>query len=137
MTESQFTAALRKELKDTIYALKLNCAFARGVPDCYYSGSKSDLWNEHKYFKILPPVIDLTKPTITSMLQQTWLIGRHKEGRNVAMVIGSVEGHLLLKGLEWQIPIPRDVFRSRMKTKKELAREVIELLGPIAGDILP
>jgi len=137
MTESKFTAALRLELREHIYVLKLNVAYARGVPDCYYSGSRSDLWNEHKYFKTLPPVIELTKPTITSMLQQTWLIGRHHEGRNVAMVIGSTEGHLLLRGLEWQKPIARDDFRERAVTKKELASEIIDLLGPIDGAILP
>ena len=141
MRESQFTATLRKELVGSLYVLKLNAAYARGVPDCYYSGSLRDLWNEHKFLPKLPPVIDLTKTDITTELQQMWLAGRFAEGRNVGMIVGTLEGGkthgLLLPGLEWMKPLTRDEFRSRMKNKKALAQEIIELLGPVQGPILP
>ena len=138
MRESNFTAAVRKELRPVIYCLKLNVAYAKGVPDCYYSGSKRDLWNEHKYFKTLPPTIDLTKTTITSALQQLWLNQRHKEGRHVGMIVGSSEGHLLLPRLSWQQPIPRDEFKARAhKNYKALAREIIDLLGALKDRPLP
>jgi len=120
-----------------VYVLKLNTAYAKGVPDCYYSGSVRDLWNEHKYFSKLPPMIDLTDEGVTTRLQQTWLTSRHGEGRTVGMLVGSSEGHLFLPGLEWKQPIAREEFRSRMKNKKELAKELIEFLGPLRGPILP
>jgi hypothetical protein len=120
-----------------VYALKLNVAYAKGIPDCYYSGSRSDLWNEHKKFDTLPPLVDLMNTDITSSLQQMWLAGRHAEGRNVGMIVFSPEGHLFLPGLEWMKPITREEFRSRMKNKKDLAAELIELLGPVEGPILP
>lgn len=135
MTESKFTAALRKELKDKIYVLKLSVAYSRGVPDCYYSGSQCDLWNEHKYLPKLPPTIDPTK--LLTKMQQLWLEGRCREGRHVAVIIGSSEGHVLLHGLRWQTPIDREDFRARMKNKKELAEEITKFCGPVAGDILP
>jgi hypothetical protein len=137
LRESQFTASLRTELKASLYVLKIANAYYRGVPDCYYSGSRDDLWSEHKYFSKLPPTIDLTNEKVTTRLQQIWLVSRHAEGRNVGMIIGSAEGHLFLPGLEWQRAIPRDEFRSRAKNKKQLAAELIELLGPIEGPILP
>lgn len=141
MRESQFTAALNAQLKTSLYVQKFSVQFARGVPDCYYSGSQRDLWTEHKYFPTLPATIDLTKEAITSRLQQEWLIGRHKEGRFVGMIVGSGvranEAHLFLPGLEWQKPLTRDEFLARAKNKKDLAKELIELLGPVPGPILP
>lgn len=141
MRESQFTATLRAELHQKVYVLKLNNAYARGVPDCYYSGALRDLWNEHKFFQKLPPLIDLTKIDVTTDLQQMWLTGRHAEGRNIGMIVGTMDGRqsagLFLPGLEWMKPITREEFRSRMKNKKDLAEEIIKLLGPVEGPILP
>lgn len=143
MRESQFTAALGKELtKRGLYVLKNNNAYTAGVADCWYSG-RLDLWTEHKFFSKLPPMIDLSKESITSRLQQNWLIARYKEGRNIGMIVGYLEPGmresrgLFLPGLEWQRPILRAEFRAQAKNKKQLAAELIELLGPIEGPILP
>ena len=133
MTEARKTAALRDKLKGHVYTLKLNNRYANGIPDCYYSGSGRALWNEHKYLRPLPPTIDLTKHSITSVLQQRWLEGRHREGRHVAMIVFSDEGHLLLHGLEWQRPITRDEFRVLAVPMKQLAIELIEWLGEVPG----
>lgn len=132
MTESKRTAALRDKLKGRVFTFKLNARYANGVPDCYYSGAAGDLWNEHKYIRPLPPIIDLTKPSVTSKLQQRWLIGRHKEGRNVAMVVFSDDGHLLLTGLDWQRPITRDEFRELAVPMQELADTLVERLGGLS-----
>ena len=138
MREAEYTAALRRQLRDRIYCLKLNAAYARGVPDCYYSGSKADLWNEHKRYQTLPPTIDLTRADVTSLLQQMWLRERHKEGRQVAMIVFSPKGHLLLPGLSWQEPIPRDEYLARAhKNYKTLAEEIVDLLGALKDKPLP
>jgi len=138
MLESKRTAALRLHLKQHLYTLKLNVRFYKGVPDCYYSGAVADLWNEHKKYDDLPRVIDLTKPSKTSLLQQEWLVGRHNEGRNVGMIVFSNEGHLFLPRLSWQQPMPRDEFIERAhKNYKSLAAELIELLGPLEEPPIP
>jgi hypothetical protein len=139
--ESQFTAALRSELVQDLYVLKLNVAYARGVPDCYYSGSRADLWSEHKFLQVIPPTIALANPDVTTPLQQQWLIARHTEGRRVAMIVGAMKdgkAHgLLLPGLEWQKPIPREEFLARLQNKKALAKQIIEMLGPVPGPTIP
>lgn len=141
MRESQFTAALRSELVQNLYVLKLNVAYARGVPDCYYSGSRNDLWSEHKFLQVIPPIIALSNPIVTTPLQQQWLSSRHAEGRRVAMIVGAMKNKkahgILLPGLEWQKSIPREEFLVRLKNKKALAEEIIDLLGPVQGPILP
>jgi len=137
LLEAKYTATLKTHLKRHLYCLKLNVAYAKGVPDCYYSGALRDLWSEHKKFDTLPPKIDLTKTTVTSALQQLWLEERHNEGRNVGMIVFSKKGHLFLPGLEWQRPIPRDEFIARSKSYKELAAEIISLLGALKDQPLP
>lgn len=135
MREAQFTANVRKRIKHCVYALKLNVSFSNGVPDCYYSGSIRDLWNEHKYYNVLPPVVDLLK--VTSALQQRWLTSRHDEGRSVGMVVGSSQGHLFLPGLRWQEPIPRDEFIIRAGNYNHLASLIIQYVGALEEPPIP
>jgi hypothetical protein len=53
-----------------------------GVPDCWYSGIKGDLWVEYKF----QPALRVVTPALTE-LQKAWLNGRYEEGRNVAVVV--------------------------------------------------
>lgn len=134
MREAQYTAKLRDSLQPDVYALKLNLSFQNGVADAWYSGSIRDLWSEHKRFVKLPPIMDLTKHTVTTKLQQQWLIKRHGEGRNVSMVVFSPEGHMLLMGLEWMMPIYREDFRRKAVDMKQLAEQLKDYLGIIKHD---
>lgn len=132
MTESGFTDSLRKQLiKRGIYCLKLNLRFMKGVPDCWYSGAAGDLWNEHKYFQKLPQTIDLTAgrtPMLTHH-QQQWLEARYNEGRNVAVIVGSPEGHVLFPALDWQAPITRDEYLEQSLKTADFATKIADQLN--------
>lgn len=127
MTETTFWQALRKKLGNRVYALKLNLRFVKGVPDCWLSGSKRDIWLELKYVKPTPPVIRPEK--LLTTLQQDWLIQRHDEGRWVGALIGSPDGHLFFPGLSWQCEISREDFVARAVKTSEAADQLVTLLG--------
>lgn len=134
MIESKHRAKLHELLRPSIYALGTTGVAANGVADAWYSGSKGDLWCEHKRFAKCPPMIHLTKADITTPLQQNWLKARHAEGRNVSMIIFTDDlGHLLLMGDAWQNPISRELLQRLAKTRRELAAQIIEVVGAIPG----
>lgn len=130
MTESDYWQALRKKLRDRVYAWKINASYVRGVPDWWASGSEQDLWVENKRVQTVPPVLTLTDPKkYLTMHQQIWLEQRHEEGRQVAVVVFSKSGHLYLPGLEWKKPIPRLQFLDKSLSMEELADHIVEILG--------
>lgn len=99
MTESGFTSSINKKLPSQVFSWKINCRFANGTPDAWYSADKSDLWVEYKFLKVLPK--KQVKPKL-SALQLKWLRDRHAEGRNVAVVVGSPNGCLIYENMEWE-----------------------------------
>jgi len=119
MNESQFTQSINKQIKNEVYVWKINCNFAKGVPDAYYSGDKADLWVEYKYLQSTPKRSKII-PNL-SRLQQKWLTRAKKQGRNVAVVVGTPDGCYVLKEEnEWHngvIPNSDNVLH-----KKEVAR---------------
>lgn len=123
MRESTYTASVGKLLPPTVYALKINLRYAKGVADCWYSGAENDLWVEWKYFKRIPRVVDLTsgEDPIITRLQQSWLRDRHNEGRNVAVIVGCKKGGVIYPGLDWETPISQEEFDRRLVSKRELA----------------
>jgi hypothetical protein len=93
MTEHTFVDAVHRRLKkhDKLYVWKINAAFAKGVPDAYYSGNGGDLWVEYKYggrYQVSP-------------LQKKWLTDRYHEGRNCWLVIGYDDGVVVIKRPEY------------------------------------
>jgi hypothetical protein len=132
MTESDYWQALRKKLKNSVYAWKINASYAKGVPDWYGSGHNQDLWVENKRVASaqLPVSLDLTNvKKYLTYHQQEWLTNRYSEGRNVAVIVFSQHGHLLLKDLEWQKPISRLSYLDKAMTMKKLAEHIVDILG--------
>lgn len=105
--------------KQELHREKMNNPFSSGTADVWYSGDLADWWVEYKYLTKVP-VRALVLADL-SELQKDWLSGRHREGRNVAVVIGSPEGAVIYLDLTWLQPITPDEFRSRMISKRELA----------------
>ena len=109
MNESQSTQAINRKVRDAgVYALKIQLLMNNGIPDCWYSGNKQDLWIEHKYIStVRMPKKDTTAiNSMLSELQSDWLKKRHQEGRNVAVVIGSKSGYCVQSvPLIWNSPI--------------------------------
>jgi hypothetical protein len=129
-TESNYWQALRKRLKDRVYTWKINASYVRGVPDWWASGLYQDLWIENKKIDKIPVRLDLTehKKHLT-LHQQQWLEDRHSEGRHVAVVVFSPEGHIYLPGLSWQKPISRLAYTGQMMSMNELSDHIVEILG--------
>lgn len=97
MTESTFTRSVNTKLPQEVYKWKISDRFTAGVPDAYYSGAGGDLWVEYKWVKKLPKLV---RPGL-SQLQRLWLNARLQEGRNVAVVVGSPQGHIVFTDGEW------------------------------------
>lgn len=107
MTEHSYIRSVHRRLKKEapqVYSWKINDAYQGGVPDAYYS-SERDLWIEYKYLKALPKRPTTPIKIDLSQLQCDWLENRAKEGRNVAVIVGSPDGSLILPGVSWRDPI--------------------------------
>lgn len=127
--ENTFITGVHKYLplvKD-VYREKMNNPYRGGTPDWWYSGGAGDLWAEYKYRKTTPKrgVVWLcsteTKTPDLSRLQQEWLQGRHKEGRNVCVIVGCPGGGVILRNLEWERPIPAADFAARLLPRQSVA----------------
>jgi hypothetical protein len=123
--ENTFISGVHKYLpNDVPYHEKMANPYRGGTPDVYYSGSKKDLWIEYKYIEKLPVKVPIKVDL--SALQVIWLSGRHAEGRNVAVVVGSKDGCLLLRYPEWErTDITSAEFKERCMTRKELGAWIL------------
>ena len=96
MNESTYTQSIIRGLPREIYSWKIMNSMQNGVPDCYFSATKGDIWIECKYIKTMPKrPSTLINPGL-SALQKRWILGRYHEGRNVAVLIGSPQGSCIL-----------------------------------------
>jgi hypothetical protein len=130
MTESDYWQALRRKLKNRVYAWKINASYIKGVPDWWASGSKQDLWVENKRVLRIPQTLTLVDPKkYLTAHQQMWLEERYEEGRNVAVIAFSEEGHVLFDDLEWMRPISKRSFLEKAMSMGELANYIVEILG--------
>lgn len=128
--ENTFRASVHKHVRAVIYHMKTNNPYLAGVPDDWYSGTGDDLWVEYK-FVVIPKradtVIDIN--TLPSPLQRDWLIGRHIEGRNVAVIVGCKEGGVIFPGRSWQTELTAHEFRQRLLPREEIARWIENRTG--------
>lgn len=127
--ETTFIASVHKHLPHALYRVKNNNEYTAGIADVWYSGVR-DLWIEYKFIEVpkRPETrIDLLtgKNPVISYLQQEWLRARHEEGRNVGVIIGSKDGGIWLPGLAWNQTFQAKDFLAHLRTRKELAEEII------------
>jgi len=107
--EATFTRYIMSKLPKEIYKWKIMNSMTNGVPDCYFSGKKGDLWVEMKYKTAPKRESTLIKHEL-SALQLQWLNNRQAEGRNVAVVYGTDIGcHIYQHGL-FDEPLHRSAF---------------------------
>ena len=124
MQEAGFTAAVLKKVREAgAYAWKVSDRFNAGVPDCWISGPKGDLWVEVKFVKQFPKRATV-RPDL-SALQRKWLEDRHDEGRQVAVVVGSPEGVVIYPKLDWVSPVTREAAVSR----KQLIAWILDIVA--------
>lgn len=126
MTEASFTRSVHDKLPPFVYAWKISDRFTSGIPDAYYSATNGDLWIEYKYVKKLPK--KHVRPKL-SELQKLWLDARLNEGRNVAVVVGSPQGHVIFVNGEWNSSKEPDT----LFTTKQIAQWITNLITNTEG----
>lgn len=132
--ENTFIASLHRRLPalGELYREKMANPYRGGTADVWYS-AKRDLWVEYKFI-VVPKrpdtIIDLIggKKPMLSALQQEWLNSRFDEGRNVWVIVGCKEGGVVFCGKSWMKPITTREFRDELRTRDEIAKELVAFL---------
>lgn len=109
MNESGYTRAMGdrvKRLDSTVRVWKISDRFTRAVPDTRYSGFGGRLYIEYKWLPALPKRAPV-RPALSEG-QKDWLREEHARGTPVAVVVGSPQGAVLYKGLDWEQPLPAE-----------------------------
>ena len=118
--ETTLYTAINKSLPRELHREKMNNPYRGGTPDFFYSGNKADKWVEYKW---LPRTPRSSFVPALSSLQIKWLRERHGEGRNVAVIVGSPTGVMILKALEWESPVVPDFSLSRPQAADWIMKE--------------
>lgn len=111
--------------------MKNHNPYTAGVADCWYSGDAGDLWVEYKFLSLpkrSSTIVNLygTDKSLLSTLQEEWLRGRHREGRNVGVIIGTPDGGLWLPGVTWEKPLSSAECASRLLPKTRVAEVITD-----------
>lgn len=129
--ETRFIASIHRLLPEDLYRMKNHNTYVGGPADVWYSGKRMDMWIEYKYVAKLPKIIDLMdtkKNYALSALQQEWLRGRHREGRNVVVILGCIEGGLVFSRLSWEQKCNEEtVSYMGIDTRLEIAKWITEV----------
>lgn len=124
--ETNYIGKLHKQLPKSVYRMKNHNVYTGGIADCWYSGTKGDLWVEYKFVPKLPVKVPLRMADLFSSLQFEWLKNRHAEGRNVAAIIGCQTGGILLRNCEWENDIPVSKLNSLIRSNVDLTEWIKE-----------
>jgi len=119
--ETRFYSAVHKLLPISIHREKMHNIYRGGTADVWYSGNLDDLWVEYKWIAKLPKKALVRLGKLLSPLQQQWLEGRHEEGRNIVVILGSPEGAWVFEGAAWKEPVSPDAIRTVGVTKRNVA----------------
>jgi len=123
MNEHSFIRSIHRKLPDDVYVWKINDNFQGGVADAYYSRTGgNDMWVEYKFIQSLPKRPTTPVDFGLSPLQRDWLKARLLDGRTVSVIVGSPDGHLILREGEWEKPISKETFtRNAVETSAVVA----------------
>ena len=124
--ETTFSKGVLAHIPRDVYHMKNNNPYLGGVPDLWFSGNSADLWVEMKYLPRVPRRDSVVPTELLSKLQAQWLERRHKEGRQVAVIIGCPDGGVVLPGITWQDEISATSFVARIQSRPALAQWIIE-----------
>ena len=122
--ETRYYTAVHKLLPRTVHREKMHNPYRGGTADVWYSGNLDDLWVEYKYIAKLPKTAPICLDRLLSPLQQQWLAGRHEEGRNIVVILGTPERAWVFEGMSWKEPLSPDVIRTHGLTKQSVAEYI-------------
>lgn len=125
--ENTFIQSVHRHLPPVseLYRMKNHNQYTAGIADVWYSGDY-DLWVEYKFIAV-PKRADTviehvgTKSGQVTPLQDDWLASRHKQGRNVWVIVGSKEGGVVYQNMTWRQPTTAGEFLKALRTRTELA----------------
>ena len=126
--ENNFIRSVHNKFRKSVYHEKMANPYRGGTADVWYSGQATDLWAEYKFLPTIPTRTKEIRPDC-SQLQLHWLRNRYLEGRNVAVIVGTPEGGVIFTDREWEQGISPAEFRSRLKTKAEIAEWIASKVG--------
>ena len=121
--ETRFYTAVHKLLPPlrNLHREKMHNLYRGGTADVWYSGNADDLWVEYKWLAKLPRTTPVRLDKLLSPLQQQWLMGRHGEGRNVVVILGTPAGAWVFEGVSWKEPLDPDIIRTNGLSKLNVA----------------
>jgi hypothetical protein len=120
--ETRFYMAVHRLLPANLHKEKMANPYRGGTADVWYSGTLDDLWVEYKYLVKVPKKASIQVLKDLSALQQHWLKERHKEGRNVVVILGTPLGAWIFERLEWETRlITADELQTSGHTKHSVA----------------
>ena len=130
--ENTFIQGVHKYLPADLYRMKNHNQYNGGIADVWYSGHKADLWIEYKFLTVPKrddTIIDLIsgKSPMLSHLQQDWLESRHKEGRNIGVIVGCKAGGVWFGNLSWTKPNTAKSFCALVVSRSELAHQILSV----------
>lgn len=127
--ETAFRLKIEKRLpaKTRPHREKMANPYRGGTADSWYSGDLGDLWVEYKFLLSVPQrgIVDAKRVGLTG-LQLDWLKGRHEEGRNVCVIVGTPVGGVIMRNLEWESEMTVDSFRGKLITIPDLAKWIAQ-----------
>lgn len=121
MNEHSFIRAINRHVTCNHY-WKINADFAPGVPDCFYEGTRQDLWVEYKYIS-KPPARGTTLIKLSEILspkQHLWLDRRYQTRNDCWVIIGHPQGGVVFTDKTWSIDIPYKDFLQKNLKKREI-----------------
>lgn len=125
--ESTFTAGINKLIPVVVYREKMHNMYRGGTADLWYSANKADLWVEYKWLAKLPKTREISLVSgatpMLSPLQQKWLNDRYAENRNVAVIVGTPEGAVILLNKQWMQTVRLDT----LLTKRAVANWITSM----------
>ena len=125
--EDTFRAGVHRYKPKRVYQEKQHNVYRGGIPDDYYEGDgrPGTLRVEYKYAPRIPKVLDLlaknAKPAL-SKLQRDWLNRAYRNGQQVAVIIGTRAGGIILTDQRWEQPITKDYFEKHMKSRQQIMK---------------
>ena len=119
--ETRFYTAIHKLLPKSIHREKMHSVYRGGTADVWYSGNLDDLWVEYKWIAKLPKKALIRLDRELTPLQQRWLLGRHEEGRNIVVILGTPEGAWVFEGAAWTEPLDPKAIRTLEISKRNVA----------------
>lgn len=126
--ESNFRLKVEKKLPPTLHREKNANPFRGGTADCWYSGDKADLWVEYKFLPRVPQRGSVTCERLgLSPLQLQWLRGRYTEGRNVAVVVGTPAGGVIMCDLAWEKTHTVEGFQKKIVPVEDISQWIIQI----------